>query len=177
MKRLILCPLLVLICAICANAQASNGYRTYEINWNVLSYSQQGELDQYGASLDFAVNVSRRIAIVVDAGVHQPAETALDFRTTTIRVGPRLSQQYGNRVTVFSQILVGGVRISGRGNTVSTSDSVGGFGLYGGSGLDVGITPWFAWRAVEGGYSGFNIDGWSHGYRVSSGIVFRFGKS
>ncbi len=176
MKRLLLCLLLIGSFAVGASAQA-NEYRTFEINWQALSYSQQGELEQYGGSLDFAVFMNRRVAIVVDAGIHFPSETALDFKTTTVRVGPRLQQVYGSRITAFGQFLVGGVRISGRGNTVSTSESISGFAMYGGGGFDVGIAPWFAWRTVEAGYSGFSIDGgWSSGVRLSTGIVFRFGK-
>jgi hypothetical protein len=52
-----------------------------------------------------------------------------------------------------------------------------------GSGVDIGIRPWFAIRAIEGGYSGLHIGdvggvsgGWSHGFRISGGIVFRFGQ-
>jgi hypothetical protein len=174
MKRLVLFLIFAWIAAD-ANAQA-NVHRTFEINWNVLSYSSQSELSQYGGTLDFALHLNRRWALVVDAGVHQPAETLFDVRTTTVRLGPRLSQAHGDRITTFAQVLAGAARLSGRGNTISTADYLSGFAVYGGGGVDVGIRPWFAWRAIEGGYSGFDIDGWSHGYRISTGLVFRFGK-
>ncbi|HZI51392.1 MAG TPA: hypothetical protein VFE29_06180 [Terriglobia bacterium] len=174
-----------------AEPSPANEFRRFEINWNILSYSRQGDLNQYGGTLDLAVSLNERVAIIADVGIHQPITTVagVNVTTSTYRFGPRFSARHGRRVTTFSQFLAGGVRLTGSGSvfiggtTVTASESVNGFSMLVGGGVDIGIRPWFAIRAVEGGYSGLHIGdvggvegGWSHGFRVSGGIVFRFGQ-
>ena len=47
-----------------------------------------------------------------------------------------------------------------------------------GGGVDIGIKPWLAVRAIEGDYSGIHVSGggWSNGVRLSGGVLFRFGE-
>src|SRR5262245_11900681 len=158
-----------------ASAQSANEFRRFEINWNVLSYSRQESLNQYGGTLGFTAHLNERWGIVADVGVHEPISSGL--RTTTYRFGPKLSHRVGNRVTTFAQVLAGGVRLN-IPDLGALSPSSNGFSMLIGGGLDVGIRPWFAIRAIEGGYSGFHLSGggWSNGARVSAGIVFRFGE-
>ena len=83
----------------------------------------------------------------------------------------------------FAQVLVGGVHETDTisfglfGTTVTSSTTLNGFSIAGGGGLDVGIWPWFAIRAVEVEYS-FNHVATEklNGVRVGTGVVFRFGK-
>lgn len=169
----------------------ANEFRRFEINWNVLSYSRQGSVNQYGGTLSLAVSLNDRVAIIADVGIHQPSTTyaGVDVTTSTYRFGPKISSRHGRRLTTFGQFLAGGVRLTGSGSaiiggtTVTASESVNGFSMLAGGGVDIRIRPWFAIRAVEGGYSGLHIadtaevEGvWSNGYRVSAGIVFRFGQ-
>ncbi len=157
-----------------ASAQAANQFRRFDINWNVLSYSRQGSLNQYGGTLGFTVHVNEVWGVVADVGVHEPILGGL--RTTTYRFGPKFSGRVGDRVTTFGQFLAGGFHLSNP-DLGTLSPSVNGFSTLIGGGLDIGIRPWFAIRAVEGGYSAFHFNGtgWSNGARISSGIVFRFG--
>ena len=166
-----------------------NEFRRFEINWNALSYSRQGSLNQYGGTLGLAISLNDRVAIIADVGIHQPITTfaGVNVTTSTYRFGPKISR-HGRRVTTFGQFLAGGVRLTGSGSatiagtTLTASESVNGFSMLVGGGVDIGIRPWFAIRAVEGGYSGLHIGDtagsegvWSNGYRVSGGIIFRFG--
>ena len=151
-----------------ALAQA-NQFRRFDINWNVISYSRQGSANQYGGTLGFAVNLNPALGIVADLGAHQPDN--FNITTYTYRFGPRFSTRSGNRVTLFGQLLAGGVRFT------SGPSSVNGFSLLAGGGVDIGIRPWFAIRAIEGGYSGLHaVSAWSNGARLSTGVVFRFGE-
>ena len=174
------CLLFLIVFAVAKpdlRAQA-NEFRRFDINYNPVSYSRQGALNQYGSTVALTVHLNERIGIVADLGVHQPADTDL-IRTYTYRFGPKFSNRIGDRITTFGQILVGGARF-----TVpilgTSSPSLSGFSMLSGGGVDIGVTPWFAVRAIEGGYSGIHISGagggWSNGIRVSVGIVFRFGQ-
>jgi hypothetical protein len=59
---------------------------------------------------------------------------------------------------------------------MTTSISHDGFAFGVGGGLDVKVRPWFAWRAIQGGYSLRHVEGGtSNGFRLATGIVFRFG--
>ena len=167
----------------------ANEFRRFEINWNILSYQRQGEVDLGGGTLGLTININEGFGIVADLGVHSTDISGVETTLTTYRFGPKFSHRIGGRVTFFGQFLAGGVRLRGDlseafgGATANLSFAGNGFSVYGGSGLDVGIRPWFAIRAIEGGYSGFYVDnlagyelGWSNGFRVSGGIVFRFGQ-
>jgi len=91
-----------------SSAQSVNEFRRFDINWNLLSYSRQGSLNQYGGTLAFTVHVNDRWGIVADVGVHEPIGGGL--QTVTYRFGPRLSHPVGERVTTFGQLLAGGVQ-------------------------------------------------------------------
>jgi hypothetical protein len=172
-KLLIMLIAWAFVClGFCPNASAqANEFRRFDINWNVLSWSRQGGLNQYGGTLGFTAHINERWGIVADVGVHEPS--GIDLRTTTYRFGPKISQRYGERVTTFGQFLAGGVTFTDDASTAK----INGFSMLIGGGVDIGIRPWFAIRAIEGGYSGFHaVDEWSNGIRLSGGIVFRFGQ-
>ena len=100
----------------------------------------------------------------------------------TYRFGPRLYVSTKGRMTPFAEILAGGTRVTTSfteifsGGRTTTSFSSNGFAFAAGGGLDVGIKPWFAWRAIQSDYSLLRIEGaTSNGVRLATGIVFRFG--
>jgi hypothetical protein len=164
----------VLLCLLCVgafsvNASAEdNEFRRFEINWNVLSYQKQGSVNFYGATLGFGTRINRTIGIVADLGIHEDSPVDL----ITYRFGPRFYYVDRKHFTAFGQILAGGARL--RVGSLAHAD---GLAFYSGAGVDVGIKPWLAWRAVDAGFSSLHYSqGWSNGGRVSTGIVFRFTK-
>jgi hypothetical protein len=167
----LVCALLGGIMASEASAQDANSFRRFDINWNAFSYSRQGSVDQYGGTLGFTYHMNEKWGFVADLGRHEPSNDLI--RATTYRFGPRLSNRVGTRVKTFGQLLVGGARL-----TVPSVGSTNGFSMLMGGGVDIGIKPWFAVRAIEGGYSGIHVSGggWSNGARLSSGVLLRFGK-
>lgn len=174
-KSLVLSALVVAfvggIMASDASAQNANSFRRFDINWNVLSYSRQGSIDQYGGTLGFTYHINEKWGFVADLGHHETGSDLLE--TTTYRFGPKLSNRVGTRVKTFGQFLVGGARL-----TVPNVGSANGFSMLMGGGVDIGIKPWLAVRAIEGGYSGIHVSGagWSNGLRLSGGVLFRFGE-
>jgi hypothetical protein len=162
-------------------AQNANEFRRFDINWNVLSYSRQASENGLGGTLAFTVHVNDRWGIVADTAIHSRFDT--DVEMVTYRFGPKITHRWGSRGSAFAQFLAGGVHFS-IPSLGAFSPTANGFSMLVGGGVDVGIRPWFAFRVVEGGYSGIRLCGggaesrdcgWSNGSRVSTGIVFRFG--
>lgn len=102
--------------------------------------------------------------------------------------GPRVSLRKHSRITPFGQSLFGAVRakIGSRGIDGAGERSDTGFGLSLGGGIDVKISDWLAIRPVQAEYlqsrtfdeRDFPPNGLppQHNMRISSGLVFRFGK-
>lgn len=159
--------LILLVLATSSYAQS----KRFEIAYNFASYGRQGRVSLYGGSIGMAYRVNRTWGIVGDLDAREPSER--NFSVVQYRGGPRFHYVDKKHIAVWSQFLVGGSRISVPFFGAHTD----GLSLYSGAGLDVGIKPWLAWRAVDVGVSSFRIDkGWSNGFRIGTGVVFRFGK-
>jgi opacity protein-like surface antigen len=167
----------------------ANAFRRFEINWNVLSYQRQDSENFAGGTLGLVINANQKLGIAADYAVHESSIDGIDVRLTTYRFGPKFSDRVNDRVTVFAQVLAGGVHLRGDVDTVFGGSNFAftitgnGISFFGGGGVDVGVKPWFAIRVIEGGYTGFYIGsiegveaGWSNGFRISGGVVFRFGR-
>jgi hypothetical protein len=175
-----------------AQVPGSDAFRRFEIGWNVISYSRQGSTNLYGGDLSFAVHLSERVGIAADLAVHVTPDNP-QFSTVNYRFGPRFYARPIGRFTPFGEILAGGSHGSVSVTTTTSFTGVvlclgcgpittsatlyaNGFALAAGGGLDMRIKPWFAWRAVQSDYSLVRALGeTSHGIRMGTGIVFRFG--
>jgi hypothetical protein len=185
MQRLLFGCVVFLLLSIPAFGQA-NEFRRFEIDFNFIGYARQGPQNFAAGDLAFAFHATKRLAIVADVGIHVAGDDALSEEWTTYRFGPRISYRHGSRITTFAHVLAGGARATLQSCTcsgptkTSTSTSTDGFSFAAGGGVDVGIRPWFGFRVVQADYSFIRFgsaDLNSNGFRVSSGIVFRFGKS
>jgi len=165
--------------------EAPNTYRGYEIGWNLLSYAQQGSIDLYGGDVSLTIYPWKSIGIVADVAVESGTYSSLGVTITNYRFGPKFVARRGRRVTTFGEVLFGGSHLTGAsssyiaGTTITASQSTNGLSLAFGGGLDIAIKPWFAFRPAQFDYSYiyFNqYDTHSGGFRISGGLVFRFGE-
>jgi hypothetical protein len=179
MKRVLFSAMVMLLIAATLNAQEKpNAFRRVEINWNALSFARIEGVNGWGGQLGVGINVTPAIAIVGDFDAHRTTDFGTDLDLYTYRVGPRFYSRYGDRVRTFGHVLVGGAQIKESISIlgVTTSQSVNGFAMAVGGGLDVGIKPWFAIRAGQLDYNYTRFQGSTvDGLRVGAGVVFRLG--
>jgi len=139
------------------------------------------EESDWGSSLRFAIdmNLSDRIALVfapsLGVGVATNDRSWVDY---AVVAGPRLRFRAQKRVVPFAQILAGFGRgpVSSNGTLPSPPDHATAFMMSFAGGVDVALTPRFAWRAFQfeernqfGELSG------NHCVAASTGLVIRFG--
>ena len=170
--------LMLLIAATLSAQEKPNAFRRVDINWNALSYARVDGLNGWGGQLGFGINLNPTVAIVADFDAHRSTELGANLDLYTFRFGPRLYARHGDRVRTFGHVLVGGAqaKASGTFGGITTSNSINGFALAAGGGVDVGITPWFAIRAGQFDYDHTRFDGSTlDGFRVGGGVVFRLG--
>jgi len=178
MKRFLFCAMLMLVISTTLSAQEkANSFRRVEIGWNALSMARVEGLNGWGGQLGVGINVTPSIAIVGDFDAHRNNDLGtLDLYG--YRVGPRFYSRYGDRVRTFGHVLVGGaqLKVSETIGGVTASESVNGFAMAVGGGVDVGIKPWFAIRAGQFDYNYMRFQGSTlDGFRVGAGVVFRMG--
>jgi len=92
-----------------------------------------------------------------------------DQHIHTFMGGPQVSWR-GKKANVFVHGLVGGAHVKGSITDTSVAWAAGG-------GLDWNINEHFAWRIAQADYVGtHSLDNIQHNFRISTGLVFRFGK-
>jgi outer membrane immunogenic protein len=99
----------------------------------------------------------------------------------TYAAGPRFTRKFeSSRWTPFAQALIGGARVTGNLNGVSAAEN--GFAMILGGGLDASFRPRISFRVAEFDYllTRFNrvnsINGNQNDFRISTGLVFHFGR-
>jgi opacity protein-like surface antigen len=150
-----------------------------------------------GWNLSGTVNLNRWFGVTTDFGglygistttILSSVTTSFDGHVHTFLAGPQFSFRR-EKVTPFGHFLLGGARLAGTATLsfliplppipiipgpVSVSNSA--FSLAVGGGVDYEICQRFAWRVqtdyLQTGFSGGRQDN----FRLSTGIVFRFGE-
>jgi hypothetical protein len=154
-----------------------------------------------GGSFAFAYNLNHYVGLVADfggyganqlqltgTGANQPLVAKASGTAYTYLFGPRFSFRRDSRVSPFVQVLAGGAHAG----AVTLSNCVGtactplptqtSFALMGGGGLDFRVTHHIFIRAIQAEYmmtrfasttSAANTT--QNDFRLSSGLVFRFG--
>lgn len=178
MKQFLLSVALIMAAASTLAAQDEpNAFRRFDINLNVVSFARIERVNAWGGQFEFVGRFNRTVGIVGEIETHRKSGSLTDL--SAYRVGPRLYGHYGTRVTTFGHFLVGGGQIenSSVSGAVTTTQSVNGFSMAGGGGLDVAVRPWFAVRVGEVEYDYSRFQGATFdGFCVGGGVVFRFGK-
>ena len=128
------------------------------------------------------VNVTDRVALVVMPALGVGVSTSLgSWVDYAFQAGPRFRFGGQQRVTPFVQILAGvqhGTVVPANGVVpASPPDRGTAFLMSFGGGVDVTLTPRFAWRAIQvEERSQFGDLNGGHQLAVSSGLVIRFGR-
>jgi len=180
MKRLLVSAALIIIAAstLFAQEEQSNAFRRYEINWNPVSFTHIEGVSGWGTQFGFAGRINKNFGIVADFEGHRNNDS-ITTDLFAYRVGPRVYGHYGKHVTSFGHFLIGGGQLKGSflSGGVTTSQSVNGFSMAWGGGLDIAIKPWLSLRAGQLDYEYFRFQGISlDGLRTGGGLVFRMGK-
>jgi len=145
----------------------------------------------HGASFSTALYLHHWIGIVGDVGVYHAADIANQFSLTvsSYQLGPRLRFSNRTHFTPYGQFLLGGGHAGG---TLYTSSL--GFGLApigannsflftAGGGLDYRLNRRIGMRIVQAEYlrseflNGSIVGHQQNNFRLSTGIVFKFGKN
>jgi len=157
-----------------------------------------------GGSAAFAYNFNRSFAVVADfggyddsqllltgTGLNQPLLVNSSGTAYSYLFGPRVSFHRGSRISPFAQVLAGGVHASAvtvtncAGTACTPLPVQNTFALTAGGGLDFRLTHHIFLRAVQAEYMMTRFgstpnnptSGNQNDYRLSSGLVFRFGGS
>lgn len=97
----------------------------------------------------------------------------------TYLFGPQFSTCPGDNVRVFAHTLFGGAHDSSKTTlgAATTDFSANAFAMGFGGGVDVRLNRHFSFRAVQADYIPTRFGGsWQNNFRLSTGLVFRFGK-
>jgi outer membrane protein with beta-barrel domain len=178
---------LIVLSAGSAHAQYSSGrsrqldfaatYSFIEAN----SADFGGNFGVNGGSASLAYIVNDRFAAVADVGVYRFPELPLKTNSTmyTYLAGPRIMLRKSDRLAPFAQILVGGGRLNASSKGIEAGENALAVAI--GGGLDVPVRPHFTIRVVEADYlvtgfaNGSGSPATQNSFRLSAGLVYRFG--
>ena len=148
-------------------------------------------INLHGASFSAAYYLKHLIGIVGDVGVYHASNIADQFSLTvsSYQLGPRLRFPNRTRFTPYGQFLLGGGHAAGTLYTSSLGFGLppigtnNGFLFTTGGGLDCRLNGRIAIRIVQAEYlrseflNGSNIGHQQNNFRLTTGVVFNFGKT
>ncbi len=156
------------------------------------SYARMEEEDLHGWNGSIAGNINKNLAIVADfSGHYMSSEETVrgltleqKLRFHSFMFGPRVSEQPHPRLIPFAHALFGGSRIfvfekirTPTGRELSDEDTLTGFAMAVGGGLDFKASDRIAIRVAQAEYFLLRAEEIKHeGARISGGIVFRLGR-
>lgn len=137
-----------------------------------------------GGSGWVAFKFSRSLGLVGEiASQHASniSSTGADLTLTSYLAGARYTWTQAGRFAPFAQALLGGAQAGGTlapGNS-GLPGSPNAFAMTAGGGLDIGLTPRIAVRALEADYYLTRFDNGVNDHqnnlRIEAGVIFRFG--
>jgi opacity protein-like surface antigen len=145
------------------------GYSNFSANINTASFNMNG------VAVSAAENVNRWFGGALDFSAHFGTENGHTVSMQTISYGPVFSYRKSPRITPFGHVLLGAVH--GGPNYLDISKGEYRFGMYAGGGLDVKVAPNVALRIAQVDYLLTRFSNATQdNFRISAGIVMRFGK-
>jgi len=176
MKKFILPGLFLSILVAAAHAQDEYPVVDVSAGYSFLFVAKGFTLKMNGGDSAVAYNVNHWLALVGDFGGYDASVGVPGLIGETYMAGPRFSLRRSGRFTPFAIGLIGAGHANSTGNGFLGSRNA--FAFSGGGGADLALdrAGRFAWRA-QGDLMGFqNSTGFTGTVRLSTGIVFRFGK-
>lgn len=142
------------------------------------SFAQIQDSNRNGANLALGFDLGP-LSAFVDTSVHWGSQEGVSLSDLTLMAGPGL--RFGKRggTVFFVRALAGLVQDKASIGVldVDISETSSSFGLLAGGGVDFRVASTLAVR-VQGDYLWNDVDeGESSGYRVSAGVVYRFGSA
>lgn len=173
MKKFFIAAIFMLCASLSATAQetpkgeAFIGYSYARIN----GFTPNDGVNANGFSASATYNATKALGLVADFGGYYPTGNRANVDVYTYLFGPRLSYRSDSRFTPYVQALFGGARATGGG----ASSNAFAFTL--GGGLDYKVNDKISVRAIQGEFfrTRFN-DNFQNHSRITTGIVFKFGK-
>ena len=143
--------------------------------------SNSSSFNLTGGSASFTYNFKHWLAVVGDGGWYRfgGLPTGLNSYMLTYAGGPRVTFRYHQHFIPFVQVLGGGARLSATSDGVHAAEN--GVLIMPGAGVDLFLHHRFAIRAIQVDYMAtrFGVANGStaiqNNFRISTGIVFRFG--
>jgi opacity protein-like surface antigen len=150
------------------------------------SFLDLDDVSRHGANVALGFRLFGAVSAFVDAGAHWGSDASLDRADLTAMAGPGVRFGKPGRTVLFARVLAGLVRDRASVSVldVDISESSSRFGVLAGGGIDVPVASRWALRA-QGDYLWNDVPdedaaldgGSSSGFRVSAGIVYRFGQA
>lgn len=143
------------------------------------SYADIDEVSRHGGNLALGFDLVGPLSGFVDASFHWDSSEGASLSDVTLMAGPGLRFGKRGRTVFFARALAGLVsdKASIEVLDVDISETSRRFGLLAGGGVDFRLSPSLAAR-VQGDYLWNDVElGSSSGFRVSAGVVYRFGSA
>jgi len=115
-----------------------------------------------------AFNFTDFIALAGEVGGVYGSKHGTSWNLHDFTLGPRITF-LRSPVDVYVHGLLGGYV-----SHASGCCSNGNFELAAGGGVDLNLNPLLSWRIVQGDYLGLAGGGWTNGFRLQTGLVFKF---
>jgi hypothetical protein len=128
----------------------------------------EGGLDGGGWGADVAFNFTDFFALAGEVGGVYGRHHGVSWNLHDFTIGPRITF-LRSPVDVYVHGLAGGYVAHASGCCSS-----GNFELAAGGGVDLNINPLLSWRIVQGDYLGLAGGGWTSGFRLQTGLLFKF---
>jgi hypothetical protein len=169
--------LLVLALLAAAPATAGEGHGTDLFAG--YSFADIDEVSRHGGNLALGFDLAGPLSGFVDASFHWGSSEGASLSDATLMAGPGV--RFGKRggTVFFARVLAGLVsdKASIEVLDVDISETSSRFGVLAGGGVDFRLSPSLAAR-VQGDYLWNDVElGSSSGFRISAGIVYRFGSA
>lgn len=124
------------------------------------------------------------VAQVTGSRADRVPQSQQGLNLITYMAGPRYSFSVAKRLTIYGQVVVGGVHGFNSyfpGSDVQSTGAANSPAFAPGGGLELGVKDWLSVRAVEAEFLVTHlpndVNDYQHNLRISSGVVFRFSSS
>jgi len=178
MRKLIVVCVVLMAFSMAAMAQDAPKAEVFG-GYSYVHTSEAGTgLNFNGGTGSLSVNPNKTLGLVADFGGYHTSKFGVDANLFTYLFGPKLAFRSNEKITPFVHALFGGAHLSAGGFGVSGSTNA--FAVALGGGLDVNVNNNVAIRLGQVDYllTKFQdgVDDRQNNVRISTGVVFRFGK-